>query len=101
MQILIELDDETLRRVERIAPGKSRRRSAFIRSAILRALWEIDEERTRRAYLAEPDGEPVPFDPEVWEPLPFGGFDPPGSALPKTKKRAAKQPSSARKARGR
>ena len=77
MQVLIELDPETLRRLEKVAPGKSRKRSAFIRAAIQRSLWEIEEEKTRQAYAREPDGEPAPFDPATWEPLPYGGFDPP------------------------
>jgi predicted DNA-binding protein len=77
MHVLIELDDETLRRLERVAPGKSRKRSAFIRAAIQKSLWELEEDKTRRAYLAEPDLEPVPFDPSEWEPLAYGGFDPP------------------------
>jgi hypothetical protein len=90
MQVLIELDVETLRRLERVAPGKSRRRSAFIRAAIQKSLWEIEEERTRRAYVAEPDGEPVLFDPDVWEPLPFGGFAPPKAARPRARKKRAR-----------
>jgi predicted transcriptional regulator len=78
MQVLIELDAETLRRLEAVAPGRSRKRSAFIRAAVQKALWELEEEKTRRAYLASPDGEAVPFDATTWEPMPFGGFDPPG-----------------------
>ena len=77
MQVLIELDAETLRRLEAVAPGKSRKRSAFIRAAVQRALWELEEEKTRRAYLESPDVEPAAFDAASWEPLPFGGFAPP------------------------
>ncbi len=77
MQVLIELDADTLRRLEKVAPARSRKRSAFIRAAIQKHLWELEEERTREAYLAEPDHEPVAFDESAWEPLPFGGFDPP------------------------
>lgn len=77
MQVLIELDAETLRRLEAVAPGKSRKRSAFIRAAVQRALWELEEEKTRRAYLESPDVEPLAFDAASWEPLPFGGFEPP------------------------
>ena len=79
MQVLLDLDAEILRRLEKVAPGKNRKRSAFIRAAIQKSLWEVEEEKTRRAYLAEPDGEPAPFDPTVWEPLPYGGFEPPAS----------------------
>jgi predicted DNA-binding protein len=80
MQVLIELDDDTHRRLEQVAPSRSRKRSAFIRAAIQKALWELDEAKTREAYLAAPDDEPVAFDPGVWEPLPYGGFDPPEAA---------------------
>lgn len=62
MQILIELDRETFRRLEAAAPAKSRKRSAFIRAAIQRALWELEEEKTRQAYLVTPDHDPPAFD---------------------------------------
>ncbi len=80
MQVLIELDVETLKRLEAVAPARTRKRSAFIRAAIQKSLWELEEANTRRAYLEDPDGEAVPFDPTAWEPLPFGGFDPPVTA---------------------
>lgn len=86
MQVLIELDVETLRRLEKVAPGKSRKRSAFVRAAIQRSLCDIEEERTKRAYAKEPDSEPVPFDPATWEPLPFGGFDPPKAPRARARK---------------
>ena len=44
---------------EQVAPGRSRKRSAFIRTAIQKSLWEIEEEKTRAAYLADPDGDPA------------------------------------------
>jgi hypothetical protein len=114
MQVLIELDDELLGRLEKVAPGKSRKRSAFIRDAIQQALWALEEERTRRAHLEAPDDEPAPFDPGNWEPLPYGGFDPPAAlasrrtppargkrkASSKPAKPAGKQPGRARKAGG-
>lgn len=90
MQILIELDDATYRRLELVAPAKSRARSAFIRAAIQKSLWELEEERTRRAYLDAPDDAPNMIDPEVWEPLAFGGFDPPKTRA-STRKRSAKR----------
>lgn len=79
MQVLIELDAETLRRLELVAPARSRKRSAFIRAAIQKALWQLEEDKTRQAYLAEPDTEPVQFDPGEWELLAYGGFDAPSS----------------------
>lgn len=66
--LLIELDDETATRLDRVAPAKSRRRSEFIRAAIRRALWEVDEEATRAAYERAPDAELVLIDPRAWEP---------------------------------
>lgn len=100
MQVLIELDAETLRRLEAVAPGKSRKRSAFIRAAVQKALWELEEENTRRAYLASPDAEPVAFDAGAWEPLQFGGFDPPKEQLKKrTPARVSAPKTSARGAR--
>lgn len=80
MQVLIELDAETLRRLEKVAPGRSRKRSAFIRAAIQSSLWALEEAKTRQAYLGDPDLEPAPFDPSAWEALPFGGFDAPSAA---------------------
>src|SRR5436190_5954019 len=93
MHVLIDLDPETYRRLERVAPAKSRRRSAFVRAAIQKSLWELEEEATRRAYLEEPDVEPAPFDATTWEPLAYGGFEPPalserkGAARPKGRKK--------------
>src|SRR5213075_3182250 len=77
MHVLIDLDPETYRRLERVAPAKSRRRSAFVRAAIQKSLWELEEQATRRAYLEDPDLEPAPFDATTWEPLEYGGFEQP------------------------
>ena len=55
--ILVQLDEETLRALERIAPAAKRQRAEFIRQAIRAALWRTEEERTRRAYLEHPDSE--------------------------------------------
>ncbi len=75
-QILIELEDETLSRLERVAPARSRRRSEFIRSAVNRALWELEEQATAQAYRRLPDTATDAYqDAEVWEnrrPLPRG-----------------------------
>ena len=64
--LLIELDDETAARIERVAPGRSRQRSEFIRAAIRRALWEIEERETAEAYRRQPDTEASYFDPGAW-----------------------------------
>jgi metal-responsive CopG/Arc/MetJ family transcriptional regulator len=55
--ILIQLDEQTLRALDRIAPAAKRQRAEFIRQAIKTALWKAEEERTRRAYLSNPDTE--------------------------------------------
>jgi len=85
MQILIDIDAVTYRRLEKVAPGKSRRRSAFVRAAIQKSLWELEEAETRRTYLDAPDVEPASFDPAAWEPLPYGGFEPPPSEREKSR----------------
>ena len=73
-QLLIEVDDETVQRLDKIAPAHSRKRSAFIRAAIQRALWEIEERQTREAYTRWPDSVDKPyFDPRVWAQVPPHG----------------------------
>lgn len=96
MKMLVELDEATYRRLEQVAPAKSRARSAFIRTAIQKSLWELEEERTRRAYLDTPDAEPIVQDSRAWEPLAYGGFDPPKSVPPvrRARRRAQVAPSS-------
>lgn len=67
-QLLIELDDETVAKLERVAPARSRRRSQFIRSAVSRALWELEERATAEAYQRQPDSvAEVYLDARVWE----------------------------------
>ena len=67
-QILVELDPETAERLERAAPARSRRRSEFIREAIRRALWELEERETRAAYLRDPDTADRTWPEPQWEP---------------------------------
>jgi hypothetical protein len=70
-QILVEIDDETAGALEKVAPSRSRRRSEFIRIAIRRALWQLEEQTTRDAYLRTPDGQTdVYAEPQAWEPAP-------------------------------
>lgn len=67
-QLLIELDDTTAEQLERVAPARSRRRSQFVRSAIRRALWELEEQATAQAYRLKPDSAADAYvDPEVWD----------------------------------
>lgn len=67
-QLLIEVDDETAMRLERVAAARSRRRSDFIRTAIRTALWDLEERQTAAAYGRQPDSAAdVHIDPAVWE----------------------------------
>ena len=68
VKVLIELDDEMAARLERVAPSRMRQRSEFIRAALRRALWEIEEQATATAYRRRPDAEAdASVDPDVWE----------------------------------
>jgi predicted transcriptional regulator len=71
--LLVEVDDELADRLERIAPVRSLRRSEFVRAAILRALWEAEEQATAEAYARHPDSLDAAFDPTVWESRRFPG----------------------------
>jgi predicted transcriptional regulator len=67
-QLLIELEDDLAAKLEQVAPGRSRRRSDFVRGAIRKALWELEEALTAEAYRQLPDSaEDAYFDPRVWE----------------------------------
>lgn len=66
-QILVQLDDAVARELEKVAPGRGRRRSEFLRGVIARALLEVREVQTRRAYARFPDAVPH-FDPAEWAP---------------------------------
>jgi predicted transcriptional regulator len=66
--ILVEIDDELAGRLEQVAPSRSRRRSEFVRAAILKALWEAEEQATAEAYARQPDSlDEAAFDPTTWE----------------------------------
>ena len=68
-QLLVEIDEATFKKLEQIAPAKSRRRSAFIRAAIQKALGEQQERETAEAYRRVPDSADDDwFDARVWEP---------------------------------
>jgi predicted transcriptional regulator len=67
-QILVEIDDTTAERLEEVAPSRSRKRSEFIRAAIQKALWDLEELRTAEAYARQPDRAAAYVDPAVWEP---------------------------------
>ena len=65
-QVLVQFDDQTAALLERVAPGRSRKRSEFIRRAVARALLEELERGTRAAYEKRPDEST--FDPDEWAP---------------------------------
>jgi len=68
-QLLVQVDEDTFRKLEQIAPAHSRRRSAFIRTAIQNAIGAEQERATAEAYRKTPDAaEDAWFDPRVWEP---------------------------------
>ena len=69
--LLVELDDEVAAKLEQVAPGRARRRSDFIRMAVRRALWDLEEQATAEAYQRVPDSTAeASVDPAVWEPRP-------------------------------
>ena len=55
--ILIQLDDNTAQLLDRIAPAAKRQRAQFIRRALMQALMQAEEHRTRSAYRRQPDSE--------------------------------------------
>jgi predicted transcriptional regulator len=68
-QLLVKVDEKTFEKLEQIAPARSRRRSAFVRAAIQKAICEVHERATAEAYQKIPDGaDDARFDPRVWEP---------------------------------
>jgi predicted transcriptional regulator len=68
-QVLIQIDDEVAKRLEQVAPARSRQRSDFIRMAIRKALWEREEHATAAAYRRQPDSAAEAYvDPRTWEP---------------------------------
>lgn len=67
-QVIVELDDRTMERLNRVAPPSARKRSEFIREAIRRALNERLEQDMERAYRTQPqDGADLDLDPSTWE----------------------------------
>lgn len=66
--LIVELDDEVAAKIEQVAPGRTRQRSEFIRNAIRKALWELEEQATAEAYRNQPDtAESAYINPDVWE----------------------------------
>ena len=66
--LIVEFDDEIVAKLEQVAPGRARQRSEFIRNAVRKALWEIEEQATAEAYRRQPDSEADAYlNPNVWE----------------------------------
>lgn len=42
-KVVVDFDDQTFKRLEQVASDSSSRRSDFIRGAVRRALWELEE----------------------------------------------------------
>lgn len=55
--VLVQLDDATVRALDRIAPPRERRRSEFIRNALKRAIRQAEYNAMRKAYERLPDSE--------------------------------------------
>jgi metal-responsive CopG/Arc/MetJ family transcriptional regulator len=53
--ILIQIDEVTLRSLNRIAPAAKRKRAEFIRQAVKEAIRRQEYEQIREAYLRQPD----------------------------------------------
>ena len=53
--ILIQLDDSTLKSLNKIAPAAKRQRAEFIRQAVKTAIRKREYEQIREAYLKQPD----------------------------------------------
>ena len=65
--LVVEVDDELADRLERVAPDHSRGRSEFVRAAILKAVWEAEEQATAKAYARHPDSQDTVLDPTAWD----------------------------------
>ena len=55
--VLIQLDDATLKALDRIAPARKRQRSEFVRNALKRAIREAEFAAMKSAYERAPDSE--------------------------------------------
>jgi hypothetical protein len=68
-QVIVEIDEHLAALLEKVAPARSRKRSAFVRDAIRRALDAELERLTAEAYRRQPQSlDPAYFDPAEWEP---------------------------------
>lgn len=61
--LLVQLDDQTLEALNRVAVPDKRKRSEFIRQAIRQAIRRAEYHAMRQAYLKKPDSV---ADPDDW-----------------------------------
>jgi Ribbon-helix-helix protein, copG family len=54
-QVLVRLDEATLKAIDRIAPAAKRQRADFIRRAVKDAIFQQEADRMRQAYRILPD----------------------------------------------
>lgn len=65
--ILVFIDDAMARALEKIAPARSRERSRFIRLAIRKALMELEDIETMKAYERVPQDTPDSISLGEWD----------------------------------
>lgn len=65
--ILVLIDDAMARALEKVAPARSRERSRFIRLAIKKALMELEDIETMKAYDRIPQDTPDGFNRGEWD----------------------------------
>jgi predicted transcriptional regulator len=61
--ILVQFDEATMRRLNRIAPSAKRQRTEFIRRAVKDAIRRQEFAQMREAYLKNPDS---PAEADDW-----------------------------------
>ena len=52
--VLVRLDDETVKQIDQAAPPGRGARAEFIRSAIRAAIYRIESDRIEESYLRDP-----------------------------------------------
>lgn len=69
--ILIQIDDATLKSLEKVAPAAKRQRAEFIRRAVKEAIRRREYQQIREAYRKQPDSASEADDwssAEEWKP---------------------------------
>ncbi|MGA2185987.1 MAG: ribbon-helix-helix protein, CopG family [Bryobacteraceae bacterium] len=61
--LLIQMDEQTLAALNRVAEPGKRRRSEFVRQAIRKAIRQAEYRAMREAYRRQPDS---PLDADDW-----------------------------------